>query len=348
MRPIRILMASPGLADSTSFYRAAGPLYTLERQYPGEIEITTGGTNANEYEWPALRRADILFFQRPSIPAHVKIIESAIAHGLPVWIDYDDDLLSVPRENPCHAQYSNPHAQQSILACLKLATFVSVSTQKLKDKYQVFNKSIEVIPNALDDTLFSNRDVPHPETRQKVVFWRGSNTHMGDLIAYQSEILEVYEKNPGWQWFFLGYDPWFLTEKMKPGTFGVAPWASHIEYFRLIQQVQPQVLMVPLKFDEFNEAKSHIAWLEGTLAGSAVLGPEFDEWKRKGCNTYENPAQFKSYLQMLLDTPELRSGCREASRQEIDEHYLLTHVNQQRYNAAKHLAETGLAALKPI
>jgi hypothetical protein len=269
-------------------------------------------------------------------------------HNLPVWVDYDDDLLAVPRENPCHAQYMNPQTQQAIINCLKLATYVSVSTEKLKNKYKELNKSCEVIPNALDDTLFTLKDVPPPEQREKIIFWRGSNTHMGDLMAYRDEILEVAHANSEWKWYFLGYDPWFLTEKMKPGTYGTAPWASHIEYFNLIQRMQPQVLMVPLKFDEFNQAKSHIAWLEGTLAGAAVLGPDFEEWERAGCLKYKDRASFKEALSSLLidDLALGKSQRRELSRHVIERDYLLTDVNHLRYRVVKHLAETSRVVSK--
>lgn len=336
MKKIKVLVASPEPSDATSMYRAFGPMHRLVNKYT-DVEIIRGGIDAKDYNWDTLMGVDVLFFQRPALPLHAQIIQLALTLGIPVWIDYDDDLMSVPKENPCAEQYNKPEIQHTIKRCLKLATYVSVSTEKLKEKFSEFNSNIEVIPNALDDTLFQM--VKAPENTEKVIFWRGSHTHQGDLMAYKDEILQVAEENPDWKWYFLGYEPWFLTEKMKPGSYGVAPWASHMDYFGLIQRLRPQILMVPLKFDEFNHGKSHIAWLEGTLAGAAVLGPDFTEWDRPGCMTYNSHFEFKDRLTDLIQQPGTRNGLRLVSKDTIEAKYLLSQTNVQRYQAILKLAK---------
>lgn len=339
-KKIKILVACPAPDDATSYYRGLGPLTELCKQYE-EVEITQGGMNSNDYSWPKLKAHDVLFFQRPTLQAHLNIIQEALHRKLPVWIDYDDDLLSVPKENPTFALYNSNEARNAVIGALQRATLVSVSTEHLKRRFQAYNKSIQVIPNALDghDLLPRRKLVPMNE-RRKIVLWRGSSTHVGDLLHFKDEILKVYHANPGWQWFFLGWEPWYLTQEMKPEHIGIAPWKGHTDYFNLIQTIQAPISIVPLPDSEFNKSKSNIAWIESTLAGSACLCPDFEAWDYEGPIKYFNTASFGHRLTEMMTGQIDLHAAQEKSWETIESKLLLQNVNKLRRVALERVLQT--------
>lgn len=330
MKPIRVLAACPNPSDVTSWYRGFGPLNHLSKT-ASDIEIIPGGQDSKDYQWPQLRAADVLFFQRPGIAAHIRIIEQAREYGIPVVIDYDDDLTAVPIDNPCHPQYMTAEAKQSLVQCLKLANQVWVSTPALKEKFSQINPKTTVIPNALDDSLFHSLTIR--DQREKIIVWRGSSTHAGDIMAFKDPLLEIYEKNPDWKFFFLGWNPWMLTEHMDPARHGSAPWAGIVEYFGLLSRIQAPIHIVPLKDNPFNRSKSNIAFIEGSWAGSAVLCPSWDAWKYSGSIHYEDKNSFKTQLQSMIDKKDHLMEARNLAWQTVQKELSLSQVNQLRHNS---------------
>lgn len=181
--------------------------------------------------------------------------------------------------------------------------------------------------------------------RQKVIVWRGSHTHVRDLMYYAADILTLHDQHPDWKWFFLGYEPFFITEKMRPESYGTAPFAGHMEYFNLLQKLQAPIHIVPLPKNQFNESKSNIAWIEGTLAGSAVLCPDFKEWNVSGAQPYQENSFIKN-LGMLMaakdDYPEYLEGLQEQSWQTVLNHLTLTKVNAIRRICLQKLVEGSI------
>jgi hypothetical protein len=313
-----------------------GPLNMLRRLYP-DVEAIMGGVNVRDYDWHVLRGFDVLFVQRPSHPNHVNIVEMAKQNKIPVWIDFDDDLLAIPPDNPSYAEYNQDSYKMSIVQALQMADVVTVSTNHLKQQYDKYNKNIVVIQNALDDYLLKPR-ILQPQ-RRPIIMWRGSNTHLGDIFEFRKEILQVYKEFPQWQWFFLGWNPWPLTQEMKPGTFGTATWASYPDFMNLLQNHCAPIHIVPLKDNVFNRSKSNISWLEGTFAGSAVLTPDWEEWDQPGALTYSNPSEFQSGLtRMINGTAELRKR-QEESMVQINERFLLSKINPLRYDVLRRLVD---------
>jgi hypothetical protein len=137
-----------------------------------------------------------------------------------------------------------------------------------------------------------------------VVLWRGGHTHDRDLETYAHEIIEAYNKFPDWAFVFLGHQPWRIIEKMNPKRVSLRPFTPEvIDFIHDLQKIRAAIHIVPLHDNIFNHAKSCIAHLEGTLAGSAILGPDWKEWQDIGCVNYKNPQDFGERLQALMAAP---------------------------------------------
>lgn len=313
-----LLVHAPGNFDGTSFYRALGPFAGL-RSLPGwrlERMPTT-------VYWTDIAWSDALFLQRPVAKSDVDLALMAKDLGKKVWLDYDDDLFAVPRSNPYYRDAQRSYAR--IKQLLALADVVTVSTPALGKALAAHTRSAPVVvPNAWDDS-FLRAFAPDRELN-KIVFWRGSNTHNEDLESHLPEIAEIARRHPDWKWHFVGDPYWRVTEILQPGTFAIDGARDVVEYLKSLETFRPGIAIVPLKDNAFNRSKSNVAWLESTYMGTAVVAPDWPEWQRPGISTYKPGELADAFDRAAHDYAQnVRS-----SRQYVETNLLLSHVNRLR------------------
>lgn len=286
----KFLFYSTDSTDACSWYRGVGPFSQLWRR---NWEMVRCPPQVN---WAAVSGAEIAVMQRPFSPEHVKMA-AIIKRQMPLILDYDDDFTDVPISNPAHAAFSNPIVQDSLSQLMDMADLVMVSTPYLAERLMAKTKRITVVRNAYNDYLLPK--TPPTEPRQKVVLWRGSETHMQDLLTVADAIVEVAGARPDWRFIFLGAPPWMLQKRMA------AQWVTTqgiFEYHDLVRdQIRPALCMVPLDDNHFNRAKSDVAWLETTMAGGVCVVPRFLVEMGDVAVTYSDPEQFGAKLTEALD-----------------------------------------------
>lgn len=287
-----LLVVCPNQKDATSFYRGMGPLGRLRKQI-SNLHLSF----SSEYNWATLGLSDAIFVQRPYTNNHYHLLEIAKNCQVPIWVDYDDDLFSVPSDNPTFMTYGNQDTQRTIAKCLAIADVVTVSTNHLKQKLSKANSNIVVIPNAFDEQLFNYRNLQ--ERQLPLVMWRGSNTHQRDLMNFSAEMIEISRRSK-WSWSFIGYHPWFLTDFMPEKLTKVVEALDVVQYHKFIHDCRAAIQIVPLADMEFNRSKSNIAAIEGTFAGSACLAPDWEQWRMPGMITYKTQEDFQTALSAMM------------------------------------------------
>lgn len=336
---INLGVICPIQTDATSFYRGLGPLSQLRKDFD-DLSLVF----PQEVNWSSLSLCDALFLQRPFTAAHLKVAELAKANRVPLWVDFDDDLFSVPAWNPCSSTYNKEDIQKNIATICAMADAVTVSTEPLKEKLQPLSKRTLVIPNALPIQLLGTptkqeRDLgPLTEGDGTLVLWRGSQTHRRDLTLAANACVELAQAHPSVTWFFLGDSPWF-TDYMPEMQTITAPPVDPIDYFCLLQKIRPDIVIVPLEDCPFNRSKSNIAFLEATWAGAATLAPKFPEWEGwPGITHYTSSQGFKQALDGLLQLPRPnRQDLVKASWEAIEQKRTLGATNAIRAQVIKEL-----------
>lgn len=247
----------------------------MQRARPDQLRVTYD----NNPSWGTLRAADWVFFLRPCTDLQLKILDTAKALGVKVWVDYDDDLFSLTPDNPSHQFYAQGNIRKNIETALSKADAVSVTTKVLKTRFSELNKKIHVVPNAYDpvwDLMATEFQSP----QQNTVLWRGTGTHNRDLADVASQLIELSKVSIGAEsWFFVGANPWFVTEKMK-GAIPLGSISPITTYFKTLIAIKPKVFIAPLSDTPFNRAKSCIAALEAIAVGAVCVAPAWEEWSR--------------------------------------------------------------------
>jgi hypothetical protein len=328
---INLLEVIPKTNDAMSFYRGRLPLLRLQKQFHDQISLYPYHNGAPTWDYMLL--FDCVFMQRPYNSHHYEVLKSAKRNNLKIWVDYDDLLCGIPTDNPAKDAYG-PEEIKMIGDFIRNADVVTVSTADLKKylakKYGYAGK-MKVIPNALDTGVFHQQ----PKFKNsKNILWRGSGTHQNDLMEFADPIIDCLNKNEKWRIDFMGYNPFFITNKIKNHTY--TRKLSLDKYIDLLPRLNHSICIVPLHECPFNRSKSNIAWIESTYAGAVCLAPDWEEWQKPGVVTYKDKADFHAKLKAMISGKYPLKKLHQQSWQYISENLTLDKVNKLRYELMLH------------
>ena len=333
---MRIAIISKGDNNAVWYYRILPWLYLGRQNY--EITVTVvNPANLNAFE-SVIPGFDVLVIQRPSARRDYEAMLLAKQYNVRVLADYDDLLFQVPNVNIAAQHFGKDEVQETILNCYKLSDHVVVSTDPLADYIeQAFGKRPQVINNAHNDIVMPifQPAMNEPKNGISTVLWRGSNTHLGDLMKYR----DAFQDFANIDFHFWGAAPDLAIGKDYGGhmdTWNYKPWQPGMpDYFKKGKMLQPNFVVVPLEDNPFNRCKSNIGWLEGTYFGAVCLASGLPEFKKLGIVYFDDVRQlqnsFGSIDEDLVDFNDFYLN----SVEEIKKNYLLSRVNQQRAEALK-------------
>ena len=335
-RPITIAMCVPRYNDGTSQYRGYGPWAPIVRADPS-LRLHRGTPNGNGHAsvwtWADLALCDVAFVQRPASPPGVQVAQMAKRAGIPVWVDWDDDVSCVPCYNKYIGAFPQPQTDQCLAQLVELADVITVTSEALRAKA---GPKARVVPNAWDDYTLGWSSKP----RQRIVTWRGSDTHAGDLATVLGALGELHT-DTAWCWWFLGDPGWQASQAMTGDRVRVGPpWTDWTTMMGNLGGCGSYLHIVPLAPNDFNRSKSNCSWIEATAAGAVVVAPDMPEWRRPGIVNYRDERDFLRQVKRLMG--EFDGGKRHPnvalSRAYIEEHLLLSKENERRLAILEELA----------
>jgi hypothetical protein len=294
---MNVLLLTLDNTGACSFYRAGGIAKDLRKS---GHDIIVAQWRDMILDWQTISNFDLIMMQRPYTKAALDLCTYIKRMNIPLWLDFDDNLLNIPPENKVYFTYNSEDVKESIKKMLALADAITVTTDDLKQSFSEFSKKITVIPNAFNDTFFRRSII---KRRESLIMWRGSDTHIYDLMSFGGAINKLTEEFTESQFLFLGYYPWFL--KKTENKFFLAEMDVVI-YFSDMYRMAPAVMQVPLVDDLFNRCKSNIAYIEASYFGAVSIIPEW--WDVPGALKYKDvPSYYEAARQVLageVDIPE--------------------------------------------
>jgi hypothetical protein len=317
---MKVLFLVNSLTDACSFYRAGGIVRDLRERRGDDIFCVEYGTIP--LHWQNIMDFDLIMMQRPSSDAELSLAKYMKHLRVPLWVDHDDNLFEIPIENRAYLIYDNKR-KKIVSDILQLADVVTVTTNDLKNAYDGLSGDVRVIPNALNDGIFI-REGKLPK-RAKNVIWRGSDSHVYDVMSFGQAINQVKGEFPEYMFTFMGYKPWYLeqTPNMK-----AVPEIDLIMYMNFLTKQKPIVMQVPLDDNFFNHCKSNIAFLEGTFAGAACLVPDW--WDVPGGIHYKGNQGYYLALKAMLNKEVDIVKQNEQAWEYVQDTLLLSKVNDAR------------------
>jgi len=311
----RKVLGVPIDSSATSYHRVVQPLHFLmqegaEIQFLGEQK-----DQPEQYQW-----ADILYTQCLYAPDAYKFYHEQKLRGKRLIVDFDDDYLNIPIDSPEQTEiidsktgevYRFPTQLRTLYVkmFIALADVVVVTTEVLKNLYAPYAKKVVVIPNCVSNEML--RDIPKYDNERIRILWTGSASHKPDLEeAYQKEFLQKINEKYGDKVEFHFQGPLDFESIFKELPMVMHPTVPYGDYLNLIQDINPDIAIAPLKLNEFNASKSNIKYLQMTLMEAAFVGQNYNPYIgiENGVDGYlvDNSESWARALSKLIESKDLR------------------------------------------
>lgn len=269
--PLRIFGWQADMAGC-AWYRIILPLGQL--RHAGLAETSWHG-RLDEKDW----ESDILIAQRSCMEGPTSILQRMARSGSKrpfIVYELDDDLLAVAADNPASATYHNPEIRANIIANMRIADLITVSTEPLAERVAKYNPRVAVLPNCVPGDLLNWQ--PGRYTDRVTVGWQGSPTHTRDWKA---------AAEPVRRWFSRARDAGHKVEMHTMG--GVPPtfpevwphrhtdWEKDIARYYL--RLDWHLALAPLADTTFNTSKSDIRVVEAGALGFPVVASDVPAYR---------------------------------------------------------------------
>jgi glycosyltransferase involved in cell wall biosynthesis len=253
--------------------------------------------------------------------------------GIPVIIDTDDHY-QLSDSHVLKKEWKLNHRAEALIYNFSQADAIMVTTPYLKYVVSQFNKNVEVFPNTID--FEQPQFIPNPEIEAMKselvnIGWSGSVTHLEDLQLIEGEILSL-NKSPYKDYKFMlagfydGDSIWHKYEKIftsnyilddnNYGRINAADVYSYAQAYNLMD-----IGLIPLRYNEFNRAKSELKMLEMGAFGLGVIVSDVESYQwmskhGKNCLVAGKKDWYKA-MRRLIENPELRKDLGSQLKEDV-------------------------------
>lgn len=268
------------------YYRVDLPLRTVKKNSDLEVFRVEKGDTATVIE-KALT-ADVVVIPRISDPNMIKVMENLQAQGKKVVIDHDDNMFEISPFSPHYEEFGIDNVQvahgeeliplwedgknidltvnrariDAIKEAVSKADMVTVTTEKLADVYREFSSNVWVLPNCLDTKLWQKLPLKKASEDEVRLFWAGGSSHYQDWLILQDVLPVVMNKYPQAKLVLMGTKFDGTLKDINPEQIEFHPWVPTPAYPYKVSILNPDIGIIPLEGNKFNEGKSAIKWIE--------------------------------------------------------------------------------------
>lgn len=385
IRRFRLGIFNPCANSPYGFQRLFYGFGTMQRE-DARLELVLPPPNHDPHTYGQLlvnvflMQVDALLIVNPRGPAELSLLTHARRLGVPVWVDWGDDIFAVRPSNPSESAYFDTDKIREIVSAVMVAADVAtVATNAMREVWPGRERCVVLA----DECRLEISQRP----RRKIISWRGMSSHAEDIesVLPEWERLVADPELKDWTHLLMGDPPLKLVERLaiaagedyKKVRVGMgervinAPFMETVtEFYHLWEGFAPFLHIVPLADNQFNRGKSPNAWLECAGIGAAVIAPShLPEWSRPGviryCGDREAGLDFETVVRREIrswtprkvetEKPERETGelHREVAtmRAEVYPAWTTAARNRQRWAILRKLAtalDGGAAEVAPV
>jgi hypothetical protein len=283
--------------------------------------------------------ADVVVFHRANTIEHHKLGMLLKSMGKKIVFDNDDTY----KIDKSHAFYgldeggfkaNQDYVNKLINNFIRNSDLVTCSTEFLAKEYKELNPNVKVLPNMVnpddwDEPLRNKGD----KVRIGVV---GSVAYYHDFRIVE-DVLTALDKDPRVQLVLFGlnskkqrkvnkkteevhkreYSFWDTLKNVEH-----APWCDMVNYTRVLNELELDIMMIPRKDSYFNKCKSNVKFLEASMCEIPVITNPFKD------NPYEKDKDYVVWakdwlkdLEPLIVNKKLRKDIGKKAKQYVLDNY---------------------------
>lgn len=295
------------------YFRIRKPLEAIAAAGLATVELANRDP-AGQYHFSSTRRGpnlynvadyDLFVINRNHDSTVRSLANEGKQYGFKVVYDIDDDVFNVPPTNPAYAAWGRDGRKvaalqaamlakgtakmkvtpeemaaqaranfDSVVANIRAAHLVTVTTQTLADLYYPYNRAIAILPNQMYPQDWATVVAePHPD--ELWIGWAGSGTHYDDLKLMASGAEAAVLALPHAKLVLTGFGnigEFLFKDLQKVGKLVSHPWRSMEDYRSTLASFD--IVLAPSDNNKFNAAKSDIRVLEAGMVGRPVVASE--------------------------------------------------------------------------
>ena len=239
MSKIKVLVL-PSDTTGVGKFRSVDPHIMLQNMYPDDFHVDIDyqpRINDVNY-WKQYQIVHIhrnignSYEQTPNIINFLKSI------GIVVIVDLDDYWLP-GKEHPIHTLIVQDKIHEKIMANLKVASYVTTTTNIFADEIKKLNRNVVIFPNAIDPNESQFKQPTEPSDRIRIG-WLGGSSHLHDLKLLEGFVSKNISLKDKVQYVLCGFDTrGTITEinqqtgekKQRPINPDETVWARYEEIF---------------------------------------------------------------------------------------------------------------------
>jgi glycosyltransferase involved in cell wall biosynthesis len=253
--------------------------------------------------------------------------------GIPVIIDTDDHY-QLSDSHVLKKEWKLNHRAEALIYNFSQADAIMVTTPYLKYVVSQFNKNVEVFPNTIDfeqPQFIPNPEIAAMKSELVNIGWSGSVTHLEDLQLIEGEILSLnkssfkdykfmlagfYDGDSIWHKYEKIFTSNYILDDNNYGRINAADVYSYAQAYNLMD-----IGLIPLRYNEFNRAKSELKMLEMGAFGLGVIVSDVESYQwmskhGKNCLVAGKKDWYKA-MRRLIENPELRKDLGSQLKEDV-------------------------------
>lgn len=179
MKKIKVLVV-PSDRTGVGSFRSINPHIALENSYPDEFIVDIDyEPQLNNDEW--LKQYDIIHYHRTLAQyEQMELVLTKLENLGIVTIMDIDDYWAPGKHHPAYFLIKGAQLDEKIKNNVKIAKYVTTTTNVFADEIKKLNKNVFVLPNAIDPT--EAQFTPNLEPSDRIrIGWLGGSSHLHDL-----------------------------------------------------------------------------------------------------------------------------------------------------------------------
>lgn len=266
--------------------------------------------------------ADVVVFCRNVRPDRAELLHTAVAAGVPVLYDLDDNFFELAPESAAGRIYAQPEQLAMLTEYLTAASLVRVYAPPLLARAEALNSRVEMVASAVDLHQVRRR-VKLPGGSVKLIYATSRlDDSLGQIfLPALRRLLE--EEGPRVEMHFWGPRP----PAELPGVRHHAVVHDYDRFFRRFSAAGFEIGLAPLADDAFHRSKTNTKFREYGACGIAGVYSDVDVYSacvrhgETGLLVANETAAWYRALRRLVDDAALRKKIQDQARTEVEEHY---------------------------
>jgi hypothetical protein len=291
-----------------------------------------------------VEEADLVVFCRNVRPDRAGLLRAALAAGVPVLYDLDDNFFEIPPDSAAGRLFSQPDQLAMLTEYLSSASLVRVYSKPLLARAGLLNPRVEMVASGVD--LQQIRPPVHsPAGAVKMIYATSRlDDSLGRIFLPALRRL-MDEEGHRVEVFFWGPRP----PAELPGVRHHAVVHDYDRFLRRFSAAGFEIGLAPLADDVFHRSKTNTKFREYGACGIAGVYSDVEVYSdcvrhgQTGLLVANDTEAWYRALRQLVDDAPLRSAIQRQARLEVEEHY-----SQERFEAVfLHQIEQLVGSLRP-